>query len=113
MLEKFIKILNSGNVLVDGSLLAISDLGMCQPVNDNERKGVYGVIPYMAPKVLRGHQYTQAADIYSFGIIMMSEEITFNDIPHDRTLAVKICKGFRPKISEDTPKLIANLIVKC
>ncbi|CAB5371399.1 unnamed protein product [Rhizophagus irregularis] len=43
----------------------------------------------------------------------MSEEIAFNDIPHDRTLAVKICKGFRPKISEDTPKLIADLIIKC
>jgi hypothetical protein len=28
-------------------------------------------------------------------------------------LAVKICKGFRPKISEDTPKLIADLIIKC
>ncbi|RGB40442.1 kinase-like domain-containing protein [Rhizophagus diaphanus] len=107
---------HSGNVLLLDSLIAISDLGMCQPVNDNERKGVYGVIPYMAPEVLRGHQYTQAADIYSFGIIMnelMSEEIAFNYIPHDRTLAVKICKGFRPKISEDTPKLIADLIIKC
>ncbi|CAB4419874.1 unnamed protein product [Rhizophagus irregularis] len=41
----------------------------------------------MAPEVLRGHQYTQAADIYSFGIMMnelMSEEIAFNDIPHDQ-----------------------------
>ncbi|PKC58338.1 hypothetical protein RhiirA1_541141, partial [Rhizophagus irregularis] len=26
---------------------------------------------------------------------------------------VKICKGFRPKISEDTPKLIVDLIIKC
>ncbi|PKC60895.1 hypothetical protein RhiirA1_467378 [Rhizophagus irregularis] len=44
---------------------------------------------------------------------LMSEEIAFNDIPHDRTLAVKICKGLRPKITEDTPKLIADLIIKC
>ncbi|CAB4378827.1 unnamed protein product [Rhizophagus irregularis] len=43
----------------------------------------------------------------------MSEEITYNDISHDNNLAVKICKGFRPKISEDTPKLIADLIIKC
>ncbi|RGB40438.1 kinase-like domain-containing protein [Rhizophagus diaphanus] len=107
---------HSGNILILDDFPFISDLGMCQPVNDNERKGVYGVIPYMAPEVLRGYQYTKAADIYSFGIIMnelMSEEIAFNDIPHDRTLAVKICKGFRPKISEDTPKLIADLIIKC
>ncbi|RGB40437.1 kinase-like domain-containing protein [Rhizophagus diaphanus] len=110
------KDLHSGNILVHRRLILISDLGMCQSVNDNERKGIYGVMPYMAPEVLRGYQYTTAADIYSFGIIMnelMSEEIAFNDIPHDRTLAVKICKGFRPKISEDTPKLIGNLIIKC
>ncbi|GET51297.1 kinase-like domain-containing protein [Rhizophagus irregularis DAOM 181602=DAOM 197198] len=67
-------------------------------------------------EVLRGYQYTKAADIYSFGIIMnelMSERIPYNDIPHDQFLVVKICKGFRPKISEDTPKLIVDLIIKC
>ncbi|POG81755.1 kinase-like domain-containing protein [Rhizophagus irregularis DAOM 181602=DAOM 197198] len=109
---------HSGNILHDNEedVLSISDLGMCQPVNDNERKGIYGVIPYMAPEVLRGYQYTKAADIYSFGIIMnelMSEKIPYNDIPHDHFLVVKICKGFRPKISEDTPKLIVDLIIKC
>jgi hypothetical protein len=41
------------------------------------------------------------------------EEIPFNDIPHDHILAVKICKGLRPEISEDTPKLLADLIMKC
>ena len=70
----------------------------------------------MAPEVLRGHQYTKAADIYSFGIVMnefMSEEIPHNDISHGHILTVKICNGLRPKISEDTPKLIADLIMKC
>ena len=42
-----------------------------------------------------------------------SEVTPYNDIPHDYILAIKICKGFRPKISEDTPKLIADLIIKC
>ncbi|EXX74124.1 hypothetical protein RirG_054020 [Rhizophagus irregularis DAOM 197198w] len=70
----------------------------------------------MAPEVLRGYQYTKAADIYSFGIVMnefLSEEIPFNDIPHDEFLAIKICKGLRPTISEGVPKLLADLIVKC
>ncbi|CAB4420067.1 unnamed protein product [Rhizophagus irregularis] len=44
---------------------------------------------------------------------LMSEEIPYNDIPHNHCLVVKICKGFRPKISEDTPKLIVDLIIKC
>ncbi|POG66378.1 kinase-like domain-containing protein [Rhizophagus irregularis DAOM 181602=DAOM 197198] len=70
----------------------------------------------MAPEVLRGYQYTKAADIYSFGIIMnefLSEEIPFNDVPHDHILAIKICKGLRPKISEDISKFLVDLIMKC
>ena len=90
---------------------------MCQPANNEAKKeGTYGVLPYMAPEVLRGYQYTKAADIYSFGIVMnefMSEETPYNNIPHDHILAVKICKGLRPEISEDTPKLLADLITKC
>ncbi|RGB42669.1 kinase-like domain-containing protein, partial [Rhizophagus diaphanus] len=70
----------------------------------------------MAPVVLRGQQYTKAADIYSFGIMMnefLSEEIPFNNIPHNEFLAIIICKGLRPTISEDIPKLLADLIIKC
>jgi serine/threonine protein kinase len=111
---------HSGNILFDDDFPVISDLGMSQPVNNEEqlvkKEGVYGVMPYMAPEVLRGYQYTKAADIYSFGIMMnelMSEEVPYNDIPHDHILVVKICRGLRPKISEDTPKLIADLIIKC
>ena len=108
---------HSGNILFYDNSLYISDLGMCQPANNEEKsEGIYGVLPYMAPEVLCGCQYTKAADIYSFGIIMnefLSEEIPYNDISHDHILAVKICKGLRPKISEDVPKLLTNLIMKC
>ncbi|POG81394.1 kinase-like domain-containing protein [Rhizophagus irregularis DAOM 181602=DAOM 197198] len=107
--EKVHKDFHSGNILEGGSMY-ISDLGMYK------KEGVYGVLPYMAPEVLRRYQYTKAADIYSFGIIMneyLSEEIPFNDIPHDHILAVKICKGLRPKISEHIPKFLVDLIMKC
>src|ERR1041385_3011492 len=90
---------------------------MCQPANNEVKKeGVYGVLPYMAPEVIRGFQYTKAADIYSFGIVMnefISGKTPYNKIPHDHVLAVKICKGLRPKISKNTPKLLADLISKC
>jgi len=118
------KDLHPGNVLFteipDTKVFTlISDLGMCKPANSEKsikKEGIYGVLPYVAPEILRGSQYTKAADIYSFGIIMnefMSEAMPYHDIPHDHTLAVRICNGFRPIISEDTPKLIADLIVKC
>src|SRR5437870_1107293 len=43
----------------------------------------------------------------------ISEETPYSNIPHDHGLAIKICKGLRPKISQDTPKLLADLIIKC
>ncbi|CAB5374902.1 unnamed protein product [Rhizophagus irregularis] len=43
----------------------------------------------------------------------LSEEIPFNDIPHDEFLAIKICFGLRPTISKDIPKLLTDLIIKC
>ncbi|RGB28588.1 kinase-like domain-containing protein [Rhizophagus diaphanus] len=108
---------HSGNILHNGHLLFISDLGMCQPADKQSvKEGIYGVLPYVAPEILRGFQYTKAADIYSFGIIMnefLSEETLYNDISHDEFLAIKICKGLRPKISEDIPKLLTDLIIKC
>ncbi|RIA86296.1 kinase-like domain-containing protein [Glomus cerebriforme] len=107
---------HSGNILFS-SVPFISDLGMCQPANNEVIEGgVYGVIPYMAPEVLRGYQYTKASDIYSFGIVineLISEETPFNDIPHDHFLAINICKGIRPKIHKSTPKLLKDLIIKC
>ncbi|POG63739.1 kinase-like domain-containing protein [Rhizophagus irregularis DAOM 181602=DAOM 197198] len=117
--EKVHKDFHSGNILFDTLDSYISDLGMCQPANIKKtvkEEGIYGVLPYMAPEVLRGKQYTKATDIYSFGIIMnefLSEEIPFNDIPHNEFLAIKICKGLRPTISKDIPKLLADLIIKC
>src|SRR4051795_4908909 len=99
---------HSGNILLVGSLTLISDLGLCQPANKKKesvkKEGIYGVLPYVAPEVLCGSQYTKAADIYSFGIIMneiMSEDTPYNNIPHDQVLTVGICRGLRPKISED------------
>jgi serine/threonine protein kinase len=110
---------HSGNILFD-YVPYISDLGMCQPANienqSDKNEGIYGVLPYMAPEVLRGHQYTKASDIYSFGIIInefISEETPYNNIPHDHALAIKICKGLRPNIFKYTPKLLADLITKC
>ncbi|GBC01626.1 hypothetical protein RclHR1_04270004 [Rhizophagus clarus] len=106
------KNLHPGNILYNSTLPYISELGMYQP----NKEGCYGVLPYIAPEILYGRPYTKAANIYSFGVMMneiFSEEIPYNDIPYDKLLAVKVCKGLRPKISEDIPKFFANLIIKC
>ncbi|GET65645.1 kinase-like domain-containing protein [Rhizophagus irregularis DAOM 181602=DAOM 197198] len=59
-------------------------------------------------EVLReNHNYTKAADIYSFVIIMWEftsgiSAPAFNDRSHDFILSLDICKGSRPKIIEST-----------
>ncbi|PKK55365.1 kinase-like protein, partial [Rhizophagus irregularis] len=68
---------------------------------------IYGVLPFIAPEILRGQNYTAASDIYSFSIVMW--EFTsgippFNDKAHDLQLALGICKGERPEIIENTPQ---------
>ena len=52
---------HSGNILFGtNGLPSISDLGMCQPASNKDQSvkkgGIYGVLPYMAPEALRGHQ---------------------------------------------------------
>jgi len=104
-----------GNLLIDVTYAAIGDLGLCRPADDSSKKS-YGVMPYTAPEVLRYKPYTQAADIYSFGMIMWEFSAgyrPFSEIPHDFRLAVEICNGVRPKIVDKTPECYKELMQKC
>ena len=100
--------------------IQISDFGLSKLIGANpnspEKKNIFGVLPYIAPEVLSGEEYTKAADVYSYGIIAY-EIITgfppYPDIPHDKDLAMKICNGLRPKIPFHIPKLIIRTIMRC
>ncbi|GET04580.1 kinase-like domain-containing protein [Rhizophagus clarus] len=39
----------------------ISDLGLCQPAKSLKKHDIYGVIPFMAPEVLREHMILNSA----------------------------------------------------
>ncbi|RHZ79181.1 hypothetical protein Glove_151g43 [Diversispora epigaea] len=113
-----------GNILSDdfrnGLFLHISDFGLSKLIGQNiknpEKRKIFGVLPYIAPEVLGGEEYTKAADVYSFGIVayeIVSGFAPYYDIPHDIDLARKICNELRPKIPFHIPKLIARLIMRC
>ena len=81
-------------------------MGLCKPADDESKNNTYGVLPYIAPEILRGQNYTKAADIYSFGIIMyevISGLPPYHDISHDNSLAIKICQGFRSRFNIKVP----------
>src|SRR5581483_8217591 len=114
---------HSGNILhmfdLYYSEYPITDLGLCKPADDKSEKSnknVYGVLPYMAPEVLRGKDYTQASDVYGLGIIIY-EVINglppYHDMAHDEFLAVKICQGLRPKFIIKVPQLLEDIAKQC
>jgi serine/threonine protein kinase len=109
--------LHSGNILTSMFKMWIADMGLCKPADYNPLKSnIYGVLPYVAPEILRGQNYTKASDIYSFGMIMyeiISELPPYHDISHDENLAIKICKGLRPRFNIKVPQLIIYLIKRC
>src|SRR5436190_7570420 len=95
----------------------IADMGLCGEVDNVDEAKIYGVIPYVAPEVLRGNPQTQASDIYSFGMVMYfiaTERQPFDNCAHDEILVLNICKGIRPEIDEtEAPKCYIDLMTKC
>ncbi|RIB12439.1 kinase-like domain-containing protein [Gigaspora rosea] len=113
--------LHSGNIFQDDLNNAyIGDLGFATSINKALVKGsggLYGVLRYTAPEVLCGNPFTQASDIYSFGMIMWeisSGKVVFPDRKYDDAIfQMDIRGGLRPIILEDTPICFANLLKKC
>lgn len=75
--------LKSQNILLtEDWTVKICDFGLARYqekfVRDNN--GKVGTPHWMAPEILRGEKYTEAADVYSFGVILW--ELVTGDIPH-------------------------------
>jgi serine/threonine protein kinase len=113
---------HTGNILFmddsnDVTNICISDMGLSGKIDDKDKTNVYGVMPYVAPEVLSGKPYTQAADIYSFGMIMyfiITGIQPFANHAHNDVLALYIINGFRPEIYEfEEPKCYIDLMKKC
>ncbi len=109
--------LHSGNILysVSSNEFHISDLGFCGPA-DKPLEKIYGNLPYIAPEVIAGKEYTFASDIYSIGILMWeisSGQPPFINYEHDYHLAMNIVNGIRPKIVSGTPLKYKSLMEQC
>ncbi|CAB5393786.1 unnamed protein product [Rhizophagus irregularis] len=110
---------HTGNILYNTlrNKTYISDMGLCGEIGNIDETKIYGVMPYVAPEVLRGKPYTQAADIYSFGMIMYftaTGRQPFDNCAHDHQLALDICNGIRPEINDpEAPKCYISLMKRC
>jgi serine/threonine protein kinase len=109
--------LHSGNILYYelSDHWYISDLGFCGPA-DKSSKCIYGNLPYVAPEVINGKEYTFKSDIYSIAMLMWeisSGQPPFINYEHDYNLAINIINGIRPKIVLGTPIEYKNLMEQC
>ncbi|RIB13816.1 kinase-like domain-containing protein [Gigaspora rosea] len=103
---------HSGNILQDDDKGAefirsyISDLGLSKRLNENNSK-----------EILSGEsKFTQAADIYSFGVIMAEMSTgrrPFYGRDFDAHLAIEIYNGLRPDFSPGTPDCYIKLARQC
>ncbi|RHZ79743.1 hypothetical protein Glove_141g46 [Diversispora epigaea] len=108
---------HSGNILNQSvNSCYITDFGLCKPVSEKDSEKIYGIIPYMAPETLSRGEYTQASDIYSFGMIML-EVLTsyppYYNIPHNENLVMKICEGHKLEIKCEIPQFFKEIMEKC
>ncbi|RHZ81875.1 hypothetical protein Glove_117g410 [Diversispora epigaea] len=108
---------HSGNIVNQGLYFGyITDFGLCKPVTENDPEKIYGIIPYMAPETLSRGEYTQASDMYSFGMVML-EVLTsyppYYNIPHNENLAIGICEGLKPEIKCEIPQFLKEIMERC
>jgi serine/threonine protein kinase len=112
--------LHSANILLLTNRCLISDLGLCGPAENKLANNVYGVLPYTAPELFLGKQYSKASDIYSLGMLMWEifvERPPFHDQPHNTYLMLRIVvngeRPERPPLSPVIPDKFQKLIERC
>lgn len=76
--------LKSSNILIDDNWkIKIGDFGLSRFINKknpSENSGRIGTPHWMAPEILKGGNYVESADVYSYGMILW--EILSLEIPY-------------------------------
>lgn len=116
--------LKSSNILITESWgVKIADFGLSFLFADDDAfdtakvpLGCVGTHHWIAPEVLRGEEYSQAADVYSFGIIlweMIHRRIPFQDLAAAQVIGIVGYGGKRLEISPFCPNQIRRILVRC
>ncbi|KDO19494.1 serine/threonine protein kinase [Saprolegnia parasitica CBS 223.65] len=119
--------LKSRNILLSsGGGAKISDFGAARPASTTHTmtRGV-GTYRWMAPEVLSENQYSVAADIFSFGILLTELDthmIPYTDVKSKKSgaplvdtaiVSMVIAGAIQPTMRVDCPMWLQELIMQC
>jgi serine/threonine protein kinase len=108
--------LKSLNILLDDCFRAkIADFGWTR-LKGEKMTNKIGTFQWMAPEVINGENYTEKADVFSYGIILW--EIAAREPPYKNIMGTKVSLDvikydLRPEIPPKTPDLFAKLMKRC
>ena len=75
-----------------------------------------GNLLYLAPEVFEGENYTQLADVYSFGIVAwetLARRQPFESMAPQKAAYSAAVHGVRPRCPETWPSSLRSLIENC
>jgi serine/threonine protein kinase/class 3 adenylate cyclase len=108
--------LKSSNLLVDDDgCVKVCDFGFARTRDEGAAMTRCGTPAWTAPEILRGEQFTDRSDVYSFGIIMW-EVLTRAHPYSDRNfmaVAIDVNEGKRPVVPTDCPRDYRKLMKRC
>jgi len=116
--------LKSPNLLLNvRGQLKIADFGLCCLGDDGQSNQIMevGTLRWMAPEILMHHNYGQAADIYSMGVILwelLTKQVPFAAMQQGGHLTKQImytvaAEQLRPTLPPGTPGPVAEIICAC
>ncbi|GES88018.1 kinase-like domain-containing protein [Rhizophagus clarus] len=121
--------LHSNNILVHQKTVKLADFGLSKRIEEisNSRSKVFGIIPYVDPKIfnkkrnsinnkIEVYLLNKKSDVYSIGVLLWeisSGRSPFCDESHDVGLAMEILQGLREKPIPGTPDEYIKLYTEC
>eukprot|EP00440_Ansanella_granifera_P066269 gb/GFBE01071879.1/.p1 GENE.gb/GFBE01071879.1/~~gb/GFBE01071879.1/.p1 ORF type:complete len:602 (+),score=126.05 gb/GFBE01071879.1/:1-1806(+) len=103
--------LKGSNILIgEGSIVKLADFGCSKRTDETLTHTMRGSIPWMAPEVLAHSRYGRAADLWSFGCVVIemgTANVPWGKFEHHMAALVKI------GLSQETPPLPENVGAAC
>ena len=108
--------LKSLNILLDDAMNAkLADFGWTRFKAENMTNKI-GTYQWMAPEVIQGHEYSEKADVYSFGIILWelaTRKPPFRELNGLQVSQEVVRNDLRPPVPKRCPDPFLKLMQRC